>query len=84
MLAIALFAGAAVVVIADLRREVDCSNARPYELMEIGAAVLTGLAIALLVWFRAHRWWYIALGTLAVFIPVFVFDVLRSALTCAN
>lgn len=79
-----LLAGATGAVIVDLRWEVDCSNARPHELMAIGAAAMSGLAIGLLVWFSAHRWWYIVLGTLVVLIPVAVVDVLRAAATCAN
>lgn len=79
-----LVTGASSLVLLDLSRDVDCTNARPYELMALGAGLMSGLAMFLLFFSREHRRWYLALGGVLVFVPLITYDILRTIGTCAN
>ena len=73
-----------MVVVLDQRRRVDCGNARPLEILELGAAMLTGLASLLLFGRRKRSWLYFIAGAIAVFVPLVGVDVLRTIGISAN
>ena len=80
-----LFGLAAMVIVADLSKNVDCSNSEG--IMELGVAsgaALAGLGALALTWTRRWRWLYAIAVCVLTFVPATFQEFAMAIGKCAN